>query len=236
MKQNRKSIRPGMDLDFAFLSRTALFLGASPEETEAILTCLAAETRTYEKGQMIYRAGDTAVSLGLVLSGRILIVHDDFWGNTTVLDSAGPGQIFAETYACTPGEPMMVNAEAAEDSRVLFLNVSRTLRTCSRSCEHHSRLIRNLLALSARKNLNLSRKIFYTASKSVRGRLLAYLSDQVVRSGSHSFTIPFNRQQLADYLNVDRSALSKEIGRLQKEGLLKTRKNWFEMRMRELLE
>ena len=79
-----------MDLDFAFLSRTALFLGASPEETEAILTCLAAETRTYEKGQMIYRAGDTAVSLGLVLSGRILIVHDDFWGNTTVLDSAGP--------------------------------------------------------------------------------------------------------------------------------------------------
>lgn len=229
MKQDQKAIRPKPDLDFSFLSRTPLFLGASPEEIEAMTACLEAETRTYEKGQMIYRAGDTAAALGLVLRGRILIVHDDFWGNATVMDSAGAGQIFAETYACTPGEPMMVNAEAAEDSQVLFLNVSRILRTCSRSCEHHSRLIRNLLALSARKNLNLSRKIFYTASKSVRGRLLAYLSDQAVRNGSRSFTIPFNRQQLADYLNVDRSALSKEIGRLQREGALKTKKNWFEM-------
>ncbi len=108
MKQDQKAIRSKPDLDFSFLSRTPLFLGASPEEIEAMTACLEAETRTYEKGQMIYRAGDTAAALGLVLRGRVLIVHDDFWGNATVLDSAGAGQIFAETYACTPGEPMMV--------------------------------------------------------------------------------------------------------------------------------
>ena len=163
------------------------------------------------------------------MEGKVLIEHDDIWGNTTVLDSVLPGQIFAETYACTPGEPLMVNVEAAEESQILFLNVSRVLRSCTHACAFHGKLIRNLLALSAQKNLNLSRKIFHTASKSIRGRLTAYLSDQAVRSGSSSFTIPFNRQQLADYLNVDRSALSAELGKMQKEGLLRVKKNLFEI-------
>ena len=105
MKQDQKAIRPKPDLDFSFLSRTPLFLGASPEEIEAMTACLEAETRTDEKGQMIYRAGDTAAALGLVLRGRILIVHDDFWGNATVLDSAGAGQMFAETTPARPGSP-----------------------------------------------------------------------------------------------------------------------------------
>ena len=216
-------------MNFPFLCTTPLFQGTTPEEAETMLECMGAYTRRYGRQETVCHAGETVRSLGLVLSGGVNIEADDAWGNRSILSHVEAGQIFAETYACTPGEPMMVNAEAAEDSQVLFLNVSRILRTCSRSCEHHSRLIRNLLALSARKNLNLSRKIFYTASKSVRGRLLAYLSDQAVRNGSRSFTIPFNRQQLADYLNVDRSALSKEIGRLQREGALKTKKNWFEM-------
>ena len=216
-------------IDYIEVSKTALFRGATPQEVETMLSCLGAEVRQFSKGEMIYRTGDVVTSLGVVLSGSVLIENDDLWGNTTVLDSIGTGHIFAETYACASGEPLMVNVVAAEPAEVLFLNVDRVLRVCSHACGNHSRLIRNLLAISAQKNLNLSRKIFHTASKSIRGRLLSYLSYQAVRSGSRSFAIPFNRQQLADYLNVDRSALSNELSKMQKEHLLKVSKNHFEL-------
>ncbi len=123
----------------------------------------------------------------------------------------------------------MVNVTAAEPSRVLFLNAGRVLTVCSQNCPHHTLLIRNLLTLSAQKNLLLSRKILYTSPKSIRGRLLSYLSDQAMCTGSSRFTIPFHRQQLADYLNVDRSALSNELSKLQREGVLKTERNYFKL-------
>lgn len=195
-----------------------------------MLACLGAEERRFGKGEMIYRTGDVVTALGMVLTGRVLIESNDLWGNATVLDSVAPGRIFAETYACALGEPLMVDVVAAEPAEVLFLNVERVLKVCSNACDYHNRLIRNLLFISAQKNLNLSRKIFHTAPKSIRGRLLSYLSHQAVRNGSNCFTIPFNRQQLADYLNVDRSALSNELSKMQKEGLLKVDRNKFELR------
>lgn len=216
-------------MDFVFLSHTALFRGVSPVEAESMLSCLGAERRQFAKGQMIYRTGDEVSSLGLVLSGQVLIERGDLWGSATVLDSIGPGQIFAETYACTPGEPLMVDVTAAGEAEILFLNVNRALQVYSHTCDYHSKLIRNLLSLSAQKNLSLSRKIFHTAPKSIRGRLLAYLSDQAVRNGSRRFAVPFNRQQLADYLNVDRSALSNELSKMQRDGLLKVERSRFEL-------
>lgn len=209
------------------LANTALFRGTTPQEAAAMLNCLGAEERTYAKGERVCRCGDSVTELGMVLAGSVLIQTDDLWGSTTVLGRAGPGQIFAEAYACLPGEPLMVDVVAAEGARILFLRVERVLRVCSHSCAHHSKLIRNLLALSAQKNLSLSRKIFHTAPKTIRGRLLSYLSYQARRSGSRSFTIPFNRQQLADYLNVERSALSNELGKMRREGLLAVDKNRF---------
>ncbi len=214
-------------METAALCLTPLFRGTSPQETEEMLACLGAERRSFAKGERIYRAGDTVTALGVVLQGSVLIESSDLWGNTSVLDSVGPGQIFAETYACCPGEPLMVDVTAAEAAEVLFLRMERILQVCPNSCPHHSRLIRNLLTLSSQKNLTLSRKIFYTSPKTIRGRLLSYLSSQALRSGSRSFTIPFNRQQLADYLNVDRSALSNELGKMQREGLLRTERNHF---------
>lgn len=209
------------------LSNTALFRGVPPAEADAMLNCLGAAKRDFARGQAILRTGDLVTELGLVLQGSVLIQTGDLWGNTTVLDSVGPGQVFAETYACTPGEPLMVDVVAAEPAQILFLNVGRVLQVCSRACAHHSKLIRNLLLLSAQKNLNLSRKIFHTAPKTIRGRLLSYLSHQALRSGSDSFSIPFNRQQLADYLNVERSALSNELSKMQRDGLLRVDKNRF---------
>ena len=214
-------------MNATILANTALFRGATPQEAEAMLNCLGAEERAYAKGERVCRCGDLVTELGMVLSGSVLIQTDDLWGSTTVLDRAGPGHIFAETYACLPGEPLMVDVVAAEGTQILFLQVERVLRVCSHSCAHHSKLIRNLLALSAQKNLSLSRKIFHTAPKTIRGRLLSYLSYQARRSGSRSFTIPFNRQQLADYLNVERSALSNELGKMRREGLLAVDKNRF---------
>lgn len=209
------------------LANTALFRGASPQEAEGMLNCLGAVEKRYSKGEQIYRSGDFVADLGMVLSGSVLIQTDDLWGNTTVLDKAGPGQIFAETYACILGEPLMVDVVAAESAQILFLNVERVLRVCPHTCAHHSKLIRNLLLLSAQKNLNLSRKIFHTSSKTIRGRLLSYLSYQARRNGSSSFSIPFNRQQLADYLNVERSALSNELSKMQRDGLIQVEKNRF---------
>ena len=212
-----------------------LFAGITPEASAAMLDCLGAQRRGFAKGARMLSAGDRTAALGLVLSGSAIIQSDDFWGNTAILDRVHAGQIFAETYACT-GEPLLVDVIAAEACQVLWLDVGRILHTCSNTCAHHNRLIRNLLTLSAQKNLNLSRKIFHTSSKTIRGRLLSYLSYQARRSGSRTFTIPFDRQQLADYLNVDRSALSAELGKMQKEGLLQTQRSRFTLLCGEDLE
>ena len=146
-------------MDTALLSQSALFRGANSDEIEAMLGCLVAKTRCYGKGALIYGAGQTVTALGLVLHGSVLIQSEDAWGRATVMDSLGPGQIFAETYACTPGEPLMVNVLAAEPCEVLFLRVSRIFEFEESGCPHQRRLLRNLLALFAQKNLTLSRKI-----------------------------------------------------------------------------
>lgn len=214
-------------MDYLFLANTMIFQGITPDEIKAMLGCLQAERKTYEKGEMIYRMGDVIPAMGLVLSGRVSIENDDIWGNKSILDTASSGQFFAETYACVPSEPMMVSVVASEKTEVLLLNVSRILQVCSNNCSHHNKIIHNLLSISARKNLNLSRRIFHTSSKSIRGRLLSYLSYQAMKNGSREFDIPFSRQQLADYLSVDRSALSNELSKMQKEGLLSVNRSHF---------
>ena len=209
--------------------QSPLFQGMTPEEAAGLLACMGSDRRRYAKGQTVLHAGEVVTSLGLVLSGSVLIENTDFWGNTTVLDHVGTGQVFAETYACTPREPLMVRVTAAEAAEILFLNAGRLLQPCAQACACHGQLIRNLLTLSAQKNLDLSRKISHPAPKTIRGRLLAYLSYQALRAGSRRFTIPFDRQQLADYLNVDRSALSNELSKMRKEGLLEVEKNRFSL-------
>lgn len=208
-------------MDYHFLANTVLFRGASADEVRTMLSCLNAETRHFQRGQVIYHAGDVIRSIGLVLSGSVSIENDDVWGNKSILEYVRPGQVFAETYACVPGEPMMVSAVAAENSEILFLDTSHVLHVCASACGFHNKMIRNLLAIASQKNLNLSRRIFHTSSKSIRGRLLSYLSHQSLMNGSREFDIPFNRQQLADYLSVDRSAMSNELSKMQRDGLLK---------------
>lgn len=214
-------------MDYFFLSKTVLFRGATPEEVETMLTCLSAEAKTYQRGELIYHAGDVVTSIGLVLSGSVSIENDDVWGNKSILDHVQSGQVFAETYACVAGEPLMISVVAAETSQILFLDMSRVLHICSNACGFHNKLVRNLLFVASQKNLNLSRRIFHTSSKSIRGRLLSYLSFQATKNASREFDIPFNRQQLADYLSVDRSAMSNELSKMQRDGLLHVKRNHF---------
>ena len=214
-------------MDYQFLSRTALFQGSEPDQVKEMMKCFYAREKHYHKGEIVLYMGDLVKDLGLVLSGSVTIERDDLLGNRSIFGHAGPGQIFAETYACVPGEPLMVNVVADEDTDILFLDIGRVLTTCRSTCTHHSMLIRNLLLASARKNLGLSERIMHTSPKSIRGRLISFFSAQAARQGNRSFSIPFNRQQLADYLCIERSAMSAELSRLQKDGLLQTERCHF---------
>ena len=197
---------------------------------QAMLRNLKAETKEFKKDTVICHAGDTITHIGIVLSGSVQIENNDIWGNKSILDKAGPGAVFAEAYACIAGEPLMVDVVATETTRILFLHAGRLFSLSADGALPYGKVIRNLLMLSAEKNLILSRRIFHTSAKTIRGRVSSYLSFEAARQKSCSFTIPFNRQQLADYLSVDRSALSGELGKMRDEGLICFHKNQFELK------
>ena len=214
-------------MDYKFLLRCDLFQGMEEADIQAMLQCLQASMRRFRKGEILFHAGSVTDCAGLVLSGGVYLEQSDVWGNQNMLSHAGPGDLFAEAYACIGGEPLMVSVIAAQDTSALFVNTKRILQVCSSACPFHTRLIQNLLSVLSRKNLSLTRKITHTASKSIRGRVLSYLSFQAQQEGACSFNIPFNRQQMADYLCVDRSALSYELSKMQEEGVLSFSKNRF---------
>ncbi len=207
------------------LSNTQLFYGLKEEEVESLLGCLSAEKRNYKKGEIILSEGSITENVGIVLSGMAMISCSDVWGNNSILGNAAPGSIFAEAYACIPGQPLLVTVTATEDTSILYMNVGRILTTCTNTCPFHAKLARNLLAVTAYKSLQLSQRIQHTSSKSVRGRLLSYFSQCAKSVGKNSFLIPYNRQQLADYLNVDRSTMCNELSKMQKDGIIKYERN-----------
>ena len=210
----------------AFLAGTPLFSGVASQEVGAMLDCLDAHERRYAQGERIHHMGDSVSTAGIVLTGRVRIEHVDPWGNVSVVGMRGPGAMFGEAYAAA-GEPLLVDVVADQDCTVLFLNLAKVVGPCSCRCDHHALVARNMIAAIARQSLALSRRIFHVAPKSIRGKVLAYLSNEAERAGTREFDIPFNRQQLADYLGVDRSALSAELSRMQKAGLIRCRRTHF---------
>ena len=214
-------------MNYFFLQNTPLFHGIREDEIKEMLSCLSAREREYKKDDVILRAGNTASEIGLVESGSVNIVVNFYWGNSNIFGHVEKGSIFAENYAAIPGQELLCDVVAAEDCEILFLDMNKLSTACSKGCAFHNRLIHNLLRISAKKNLGLSTRMMHIAPKAIRDRLLSYLSEQAQESGSPHFTIPFDRQQLADYLGVDRSALSNELSKMQKDGLISYRKNEF---------
>lgn len=205
--------------DLTILTECALFHGLREAQIREMLPCLSARQSRFRRGQFLLRAGDRVAFAGILLSGEAAVLQEDFWGNRNLLAAVGPGDLFAEAFACAHAvSPVSVLCKT--DGSVLYLNVRAVFSPCEKACAQHKALSQNLIRVLAEKNMQLNEKAGFLSQRTTREKLLAYLSAQARRAGSASFRIPFDRQQLADFLSVNRSAMSAELSRMQREGLL----------------
>lgn len=209
------------------LKRTKLFSGVTEDEISAMLGCLQAKLYSYKKGEYVFRQGEYIENITILLEGNLHIQNDDYWGNRSIINIIGIGEMFGEAYA-TPDSGVLLNdVVAVEDSTVIFFNIRRILTVCSSTCKFHSMVVQNLFFAISEKNQKLVQKIGHMSKRSIKEKLISYLSEEAKRQNSATFTIVFNRQQLADFLSVDRSAMSKELCKMRDEGLLTFEKNKF---------
>lgn len=209
------------------LYHTPLFQGIGSGEIGAALDLLEAREKAYDKRQRILSAGSRTHAFGLLLEGSAMIVQEDFWGNRNIIAALSPGQLFAESFACAPQTALTVSVEAQTPCRVLFLRADRMFAADADWTA--GRLTCNLLGILAEKNRCLNEKLTHITQRSIREKLLSFLSAEALRQNRTVFEIPYNRQQLADYLSVDRSALCRELGRLREEGILRFSRSRFEL-------
>jgi CRP-like cAMP-binding protein len=208
------------DPELGVLLSSALFTGVERDEAIAMLGCLRALRKEFDAGEMVLRTGDRGGTMGLVLSGQVTIEKVDAWGSRSIIAAARAGDTFAEAFACSGAAQLPVSVVASQPSVVLLLDVDHVLSLCSSACVFHAKLVRNLLRSVARQSLELSHKVDAITPRTIRKRILAYLDAQAQASGSRRFTVPLNRQQMADYLCVDRSALCHELAKMRAEGII----------------
>lgn len=206
--------------------QTPLFTAIDTNEWMDMEACGCMRRRHFAKNNLIFHSGDIIHEIGIVISGSVNIENVDLWGNKSLLSNVTAGKLFGESYVLC-NVPVMVNAVAAENSEILFLNANILTDTAYTKRTWHAKLMQNMLQISLRKNLNLVNRSFCITPKTIRERLLIYLSAEAAKAESTTFQISFNRQELADYLNLDRSALSKELGKMRDAGILKFHKNRF---------
>ena len=211
------------------LKRTQIFAGVGNDEIASMLLCLDAQLHHYKKGEYVLREGEHLSDIMILVNGRILIQKDDYWGNRSILEQISMGEMFGEAYIAPESGPLLNDVAAAEDSAVIFLNAKRIMTTCSSACRFHTMVVQNLFFSISEKNRKIVRKLSHMSKRSIREKLISYLSEEATRQNSSSFTIPFNRQQLADFLFVDRSAMSNELSKMRKEGLLEFERNRFKL-------
>lgn len=211
------------------LEKCPLFDGISRQDLDAMLRCMGARRVQMQKDVPLLREGEAACFVGIVLSGAVQLIRTDYYGNRSVVSRVEQTQVFGEAYAFSDAQSLPVSVVPECDGSVLMMDGRRITGCCSNACDFHNRLIYNLLHLVALKNLMLHQKIEVTSQRSTREKLLTYLLTQAKLRGSDSFTIPFDRQALADYLEVDRSGLSAEISKLRREGILESNKSFFKL-------
>ena len=209
------------------LKKTGLFAGIGEEEIFSMLNCLGATMRSYQRGEYVFRQGEHIHSITLLAEGRLYIQREDHWGNLGILNAVSMGEMFGEAYAAPDSGPLLNDVVAMENSVVFFFNIQRIFSTCPSACRFHSKIIQNLFFTVSEKNRKLVQKLGHMSKRSTREKLISYLSEESTRQNSKVFEIPFNRQQLADYLSVDRSAMSNELCKMRNEGLLSFNKNRF---------
>ena len=197
-------------------------------EIKSMLSCLGARLKTYKKGEYVFRQGENISDITVLLDGSLHIQKDDYWGNRSILGEISEGEMFGEAYAYDSGA-MLNDVVAVEDSTVIFFDVKRILTSCSNACRFHSIVVQNLFFAISEKNRKLVQKIGHMSKRTTREKLISYLSEQAKKQNSGVFTIPFNRQQLADFLSVDRSAMSNELCKMRDEGLIEFERSNFRL-------
>ncbi|HCA05525.1 MAG TPA: Crp/Fnr family transcriptional regulator [Ruminococcaceae bacterium] len=216
-------------MDHHFLSGTSFFSGLNENEINSILSCLETREKSFKKGAVIFNPGESIDVIGLVTRGSVNIISSLYWGKSSIVKQVAAGNIFGGEYAAIPRQKLLYEISAASDCSVLFIDFKKLTEVCKNVCPFHQILIQNYLRVTAQSTLDLSSRAVHTASKSTRERLMSYFSEQAKISGSVYFTIPFSRQELADYLGVERSALSNTLSKMQKDGLIQYHKNEFKL-------
>lgn len=213
----------------SILKRTRLFAGVGDSEIESMLSCLGARLCTYKKGEYVLRQGEHLSDIIVLVDGNLHIQKDDYWGNRSILGQISVGEMFGEAYVTPESGAVLNDVVALEDSVVIFFDVKRIITTCSSTCRFHATVVQNMFYAISEKNRKLVQKLDHMSKRSTREKLISYLSEEAKRQNSSSFTIPFNRQQLADFLSVDRSAMSNELCKMRDDGLLEFEKNQFRL-------
>lgn len=209
------------------LQQTQLFGGLDVEEISAMLQCLSARLKTYERGESVFRQGECVREIAVLVRGKLHIRKDDYWGNSNIVSTIGVGETFGEAYIAPDSGAILNSVIAVEDSAIVFLDARKLLTSCTSACRFHAMVIQNLFFLISKMNRRLVRKIAHMSKRTTREKLMSYLSEESRRQNSASFAIPFNRQQLADFLSVDRSAMSNELCKMRDDGLIAFEKNQF---------
>ncbi len=218
------------------LKRCTLFEKVEEENLEAILGCLGARSVPYKKNETVIAEGSPAKAVGIVLRGEVQIVRNDYYGNRSIVANVEESQIFGESFACAGVESMPVEVVAVTDTEVMLIDCRKITNSCCNACSFHSQIIYNLMKVVAMKNLIFHQKIEITSKRTTREKLMTYLLAEAKKNGSRSFTIPYDRQELADYLEVDRSGLSAEISKMRREGIIETKKEYFKLKINKDFE
>ncbi len=213
----------------SILKRTQLFAGVVEEEISAMISCLGARLETFKKGEYVLRQGEHLSDIVVLVVGNLYIQNDDYWGNRSILGQIAVGEMFGEAYVAPESGAILNDVVAIEDSSVIFFDVKRILTTCSSACRFHAMVVQNMFFAISEKNRKLVQKLGHMSKRSTREKLISYLSEEAKKQTSSTFTIPFNRQQLADFLSVDRSAMSNELCKMRDEGLIEFEKNNFKL-------
>ena len=218
-----------MEKYIPILKRTQLFSGVGEEEIGAMLNCLQARLCIYKKGEYVLRQGEHLDKILVLVGGKLHIQRDDYWGNRSIINMVSVGEMFGEAYVAPESGTLMNDVLAVEDSAVIFFDVKRIITVCSAACRFHSMVVQNLFFAISEKNRKLVQKLTFMTKRTTREKLIAYLSEEAKRQNSSEFSIPFNRQQLADFLSVDRSAMSNELCKMRDEGLIEFEKSCFKL-------
>ena len=206
-----------------------LFSGIQPQELDTMLGCIGYHIGTFKKGDIVAFEAENIKHIGIVMSGSVDMVKEDLWGNKTMLVRMRRDELFGETFACGSDNLSVVTFLVSEDAEILFIPFDRVMHSCTMACRFHHRLIENMVRIIADKNRDLMRKVEVVSKRTIREKLLAYLSIQAQTQNSRYFEIPLGRVELAEYLCVDRSALTRELVKMKADGLIDYDRNCFRL-------